>query len=152
MLVGRRVGPDDPCAVDTVRAQCGERRFSRGVAPDATRDRGADALTREIDRDVRRAPSRLGGNIVDREQFSRLRQRRDRAAQQVGDEDAGAADLSHHALPAQPSAGRRSSTASRTAATSGDHDVLRTAHAEKGVGIRFVDSPARAEPPRGNAA
>ena len=115
-LAGRKtVGLDDGAAVDAVRPQRGERRLRRGVAPDAARDRGADLLAREIDRDIGRAASGLRGNVVDREQLSGLRQRLDRTAQRVRDENARAAHLHHHALPAEPSAGKRSSTASRTA-------------------------------------
>ena len=115
MLVGRRSDSTIPPQSTPCARKRAERRLGGGVAPDAARDRGAHLLAREIDRDIGRAPSGLGGNVVDRQQLPGLRQRLDRPAQHVRDEDAGAADLNHHALPAEPSAGRRSSTASRTA-------------------------------------
>ena len=138
MLVGRRSDSDDPAAVDAMCAQRPERRLGGGVAPDAARDRGAHLLAREIDRDIGRASSGLGGNVVDCEQLPGLGQRLDRSAQHVRDEDPGAADLNHHALPGR--AQRRQTFEHRLAhrAPSGDHDVLRSAHAEQRVRVRLV--------------
>ena len=115
-LAGREtIGLDDAGAVDAMRPQRGERRLGGGVVTDAARNRSGDALAGDIDRDIRSAPSRLGRNVVDREQFPRLRQRLDWTAERVRHQDASAAYPDHHAFPAQPSARRRSSTTSRTA-------------------------------------